>query len=425
MASDGDTQAAINCVAEVHKLSSREREMLVRVITGVIPGNRDRPLFALAVKLYSTGYADLFSMMLPEVSGLRTVDKALLDFLITVALDSSNSVNGFFEAFDVARTSADPARTFTKVLSATLHAYRVRALPHARHHNVFAAVRRFLARFRPDDPSPRDGDAPHFWLAEGRKDFLTRYVTALNAIADYAEAIVLATSWQESVVLDVADAIATTGSQQSMMLDDDSLGPDRLAASLALLSDAPVKLLLAHERDALAELGEYSSLVLRWPGDVQAALTHGPVQAAITQVLRRSGAQIDMALMIEKGPSRQDVVKRIEELNASLSACLHLIHQSITPADETGSVRSTRSAVYTSSITAMKRRQGFAQLSDAKRGEVLTGLIEPVLLMARVLERYQRAWERFGPDAAAELERKHREVFRDKLTEMYGREQTD
>jgi hypothetical protein len=407
-------------IAETHHLSARERIELVRIVTGAILGNRDRPLFLLALKLFSKGDADLLSMLMPAASGLRRIDTALLDFLITIAMESAEAVAHIIAAFEAARCTADPARAFTPALSAVLHSYRLRVLSDTRHHNVFTAVRRYLAGCRPEDPRPRDGDAPRFWMAEGRRDFLTRYVTALHALADYAEAARLAASWRESVTLDVAEAIPTSGSEEDIVTAEDSLAPERLATSLALLEEAPIKMLLAHEREALAELGEYTALVLRWPGDVQAALTLGPVQAAITQVLRRTGGRVDIATLIDKGPSRQDVLDRIEEIDGSLTTCLHLIHQSTMPASETGSARSSPPAVDTRRLAAMKRRQGFSDHSVDSRNAILTGLIEPVLLMVRLLERYRRAWDQLGPERGATLEQAHREMFGYKFKMMYG-----
>lgn len=420
VAAHDQVRVDLEVIAQSHNLSARERTELSRIISGAIPGNRDRPLFMLALKLFASGNADLLSMIMPRASGLRRIDAALLDFLITVALDSAEEVSDLIAAFDSARRTSDPARVFTSMLAAVLHAYRVRALPEARHHNVFAAVRRYLEATRPEDPWPRDGDAPRFWVAEGRRDFLTRYVTALHALADYAEAARLALNWREPLAIDAAEAVVASRSGDDAMNAEDSLGREGLATSLALLAEAPIKVLLAHERETLAELGEHAALVLRWPGDVQAALTLGPVQAAIAQALRRTGAPVDLAAMIEKGPSRQDLLDRIKELDASLSACLHLIHQSIAPADETGSVRSSLPTVDTRRITALKRRQGYSDRSVENRNAILTELIEPVLLMARMLERYRRAWDRFDPEGGAALEHAHRKVFRDKFGMMYG-----
>ena len=426
MAPHEGPQAAIDCLATTHRLSTDERHTLARIVTGAIPGNRDRPLFLLAMKLFSNCDTDLLSMIMPAAPGLRRIDAALLDFLVTVALDSADAVTALVATFEAARCTADPARTFTPALSAVLHAYRLRVLPETRHHNVFTAVRRYLVGCRPEDPSPRDGDAPRFWVAEGRRDFLTRYVTALHALADYAEAARLAASWRETVTIDMAEVIAASGPEEEQLVTaGDSLAAEKLATSFALLDAAPIKILLAHEREALTELGEYAALVLRWPGDVQAALTLGPVQSAITQALRRTSDCVDIATLIDKGPSRQDLLDRIDDFDASLSACLHLIYQSITPASETGSTRSSLSAEDTRRIAAMKRRRGFRDHSVDSRNAILTELIEPVLLLVRLLERYRRAWDRLGPEGGAALEHAHREMFRQKFSMLYGEVQKE
>lgn len=418
-------KSELDAIVETHRLSVRERIELARIITGAIPGNRDRPLFLLALKLFASGNSDLLSMIMPSAPGLRRIDVALIDFLITVALESSWAVGDLIAAFDAARGTSDPARTFTPALAKILHAYRVRALPEERHHNVFSAVRRYLARCRPEDPWPQDGDAPRFWAAEARRDFLTRYATALHAIADYAAAAQLSESWRASQTFDTAEAIAMVQSDQDIGADEDSLGPEELTTSLAILTEAPIKVLLVHEREALAELGEYAALVRRWPRDVQAALTLGPVQAAITQALRRSGEAVSFTELIEKGPSRKDVLDRMDDLDLSLSACLHLIHQTIAPTDKTASVRSSPPGVHPRRIAMITRRKGYADQSTEGRKAILTELIEPVLLMGQLLERYRRAWYGLGPEKGAVLERAHREMFRLKFGLMYGEGQKE
>lgn len=410
----------LDVIAETHCLSVRERTDLARIITGAIPGNRDRPLFLLALRLFASGNTDLLSMIMPSAPGLRRIDVALIDFLITVALESAWVVGDLIAAFDAARGTSDPARTFTPTLAKILHAYRVRALPEERYHNVFSAVRRYLARVRPEDPSPQDGDAPRFWVAEARRDFLTRYVTALHAMADYATAAQLAESWREPQRLNAAETIVMVQSDEYICVDEDNLGTEGVATSLAMLAKAPIKVLLAHEREALAELGGYAALVRRWPGDVQAALTLGPVQAEITQALRRSGGAVNIAELVEKGPSRQDVLDRMDDLYLSLSACLHLMHQTIAPTDKTVSFRSSAPDVDPRRIAMITRRKGYADQSTEGRKEILTELIEPVLLMGQLLERYRRAWYGLGPEKGAVLERAHREMFRLKFSLMYG-----
>ena len=410
----------LDLIVETHRLSVRERIELARIITGAIPGNRDRPVFLLALRLFASGNTDLLAMIMPSAPGLRRIDVALIDFLITVALESACAVGDLIAAFDAARGTSDPARTFTPTLAKILHAYRVRVLPEARYHNVFSAVLRYLTWVRPEDPWPQDGDAPRFWVAEARRDFLTRYVTALHAMADYATAAQLAESWREPQTLDTAEAIAMVQSDQDMGTDEDSLGPEELTTSLAMLAKAPIKVFLAHEREAMAELGGYAGLVRRWPGDVQAALTLGPVQAEITQALRRSGEAVNLAELIEKGPSRQDVLDRMDDLDLSLSACLHLIHQTTAPTDKTVSVRSSPLGVDPRRIAMITRRKGYADQSTEGRKAILTELIEPVLLMGQLLERYRRAWCVLGPEKGVVLERAHREMFRLKFSLMYG-----
>ncbi len=417
-------QAAIECIAEAHRLSALERQTLARIVTGTIPGNRDRPLFILALKLFECDDADLLSMIMPATPGLRSIDTALLDFLVTVALDDAEEVTELLAAFGTARASSDPARAFVPAMSKVLHAYRVRFLPDARHHNVFSAARRYLTGCRPEDPWPRDADTPRFWAAEGRREFLTRYVSALRALADYAEAARLAATWLDPVGLDDPEAIS------QLIVDPDAGATDftddlpLITDALGILAKAPIKLLLAHERETLQELTDHADLVARTPGDVLAALTMGPVQNAITQALRRQDGVTKIETRIRTSATSKQVLDRLEALSETLSACLLLIHESRLPSAETASVRSSAPSGTCRRMAAMERRQGFSELTPAARAEILTGLIEPVLLLREMVDRYWRAFEKLGQNRCAELDAAHRLIFSRKFVSLYGEGET-
>lgn len=406
----------LNLIVETHRLSVRERHTLARIVTGAVPGNRDRPLFLLALRICASDQDDLLSLILPGSQSLRRTDTALLDFLLTVALDTTTEVEAFVVAFQAARQAPDHIKALTSMLSTALHSYRSRALPEGRHHNVFTAVRRYLTHSRPEDPSPRDGDAPRFWEAEGRRDLLTRYVTALQALEDYSEAERLAETWRSpesfEVVAQLVSEVESCDNQVSDFLE-------RLMAGIDTLANAPIKLLLAQERERLAKLAEHADLIMRWPGDVQAALTMGPVQAAISQAIRASKPTVDFEVFMAQRPSWQAVIAQIEELAGSLNACLHLLYKSQQHPLETASIRSSPISVDQKKIIAMERRQGFTELSIEARAEALSALIEPILLLSSMLERYRRAWRRLGPDRCASLEQSHLVLFGRKFAALY------
>jgi hypothetical protein len=410
----------LDLIAEVHSLSARERFNLARIVSGVAPGNRDRGLFLLARNLVGAGSQDLVTYLLPGAAGLRRGETALLDFLVTVALDSAEGIEKLIASFQAALAAPDPAKAFVPALSQVLHAYRSRVLPESRHHNVFTAIRRYFSVCRPEDPWPRDGDAPQFWQAEGRREFLARYVTALRALADYAEAARLAATWRDPVALDDAEAVAKAVADPETGATDFADDLSQPAEGLTLLARASVKLLLAHERETLLELAEHAELVTRTPGDVLAALTMGPVQNAVTQALRRhDGATKIEKLMLKSATSKQ-ILDQIEALSEVLSACLLIIYESRLPCAETVSVRSSAPSGTRRRMAAMERRQGFSELTPETRAEILTELIEPVLLLREMVDRYLRAFAKLGPSRCVELEAAHRLIFSRKLAALYG-----
>jgi hypothetical protein len=412
--------ADLDLISEAHSLSARQRFNLARIVSGAAQGNRDRGLFLLARNLVAAGSQDLLKLLLPGAAGLRREETALLDFLVTMALDSVEGVETLIASFQAALAAPDPARAFVPALIRVFHAYRSRVLPESRHHNVFTAIRRYFSVCRPEDPTPRNGDAPGFWEAEGRRDFLARYVTALRALADYAEAIRLAETWSDPVALDHPSAEALPAPDPESEASADTDYREQLADGLEILRKGRIKLLLSHELETLAGFAEYADLVQRWPNDVLAALIMGPVQNAITQALRQRSGGADFVQLTFDAPTSQQILNQLASLAGALSACLQVIHRSSRQSSQTASARSSLTLVEQRRIAAMERRQGFIDVPAETRAEVLTDLIEPVLVLKAVLERYQRAFIKLGPERCIELELEYKAVFGRKFESLYG-----
>lgn len=410
----------IRTIAEVHRLTAAEAHWLRRVAFGALTGNRDRPVFLLAASVIRSDAEDLLALVLPGNGALNRRQVALLDFLLSAALEDDAHMARFVGALTTARMAPDPVKALTSDLVAVMHAWRRRALPWARHHNVFMAVRRFLARHRPSDPLPRHGDGPRFWEAEATRDVLTRYSTALRALADYAQAAQIAETWGDAGSLDEEAGIVVLADDAGLAGWDDPLEASKLESALSTVGSAPVKLLLAHERESLEVLTALADIVRVWPDDVLAALSLGQVQNAVTQAIRRGETVPSSAPFIAAAKTFDALRSDHAGLQDTVMAALHLIGQSRAPICETGSGRSTPSPTHRKRIMAMERRQGYSGLTPSERTEALGEMIEPMLALKALMEAYLKAWEKLGALRGAQLHEEHRVVFRRKLDALYG-----
>jgi hypothetical protein len=406
-------------ISEAHGLSRAEAEGLRRIAAGAVPGNRDRPLFLLAHAVLRSGCDDLVVLVLPGNAILSREKTALLDLILTVALENGEQAVGLIGALAAARQAPDPLRTLTADFVDILRIWRRRILPEAQHHNVFTAARRFLKRHRPEDPIPRDGDAPLFWEAEATRDLLTRYNTALRALADYSQAAWLAATWREVRSLEDEPVSDVSNEDAALVGQEDSLDRNRLERALAFLSESRVKLLLAHERESLENLAGYADIVRIWPCDTFMALALGPVQNMVIQAVRRGDVLPSTEDFFRKARGFVEIRDHHAELDVALLAVLHVIAASKNFFRETGPARSKGQVKLKKRIASVERRQTFAELSNNERERVLDGLIGPVLDLKTMIDAYNAALKKLDTDRFADFALAHQSLFRRKLKSLY------
>ena len=403
--------ADIASIAEAHRLSENDRARLLRIIAGAVTGNRDRPIFLLATRVCALERAELFDLIIPGACTLGRQDVALLDFLTTATAKDAGAFDELLEAFASAPHQSDPARYLAGHLSRRLHAYRSEYVPDARHHNLFTAIRRFYTKHRPEDPLPRDGDALSFWEAEGSRVFLTRYVTALHGLADFADAARLAAPWGHAVALDDFDAKQLSEEEAIYADSDDPLNQGVLATSISGVAAARVKLLLARELDEISTLAAIATAARRWPLAALAALAYGPVQNSITEAARREIEAPDVAAHMARSDRYQDIRDRYARLTDKLLDALHLIHIAGLDDLEIASVRSSMPADRRKRIDAMERRKSFAEMEAEEHRGTLVALTEPLLTLKALLEATAETWTNLSTTRLSETQIQDAERF--------------
>lgn len=410
-----DVTAMIKAVAESHDLGRKATKRLVRVITGQLPGNRDTPLFALAASI-AEAVPDggpplgLFDLIGPN-SSLSAGHRALLDFLVTTAAEDK------LDALDTAIASlgpnADGARvqSAARAFGASLHAFRMRALPHERYRQSFNDIAKFLSETRAPGAVPVDGDAVMFWRAKATRTTWTQYETVLRHLGAYAEAGLLtqADAAQGSEGIDAVD-LAT---------EDIFAGQTHgsLVATLAELQVIEVKLVFGAPLAYLQRLATHEISAQRWPGATLAALAFAPVQASLTQLARdRAPAhRLEEATRCANAETYATVTTHLAEARLNLSAAIALHLQS----RESGPATSSLPGDVVARMNMMKRRKGFAALSDEDRAQRLADLAPVARDLIESLARVERAFERSRASADDAAFERHKEIFAAKFAELY------
>lgn len=405
----------IEAVAEAHGLGRRSIQRLVRVVTGRLPGNRDAHLYALAASISeampskSTPF-ELFDLIGPD-SPLSAGHRALLDFLVTTAAqDKLDALDAAICAL-VADADGSSVQSAARVLGTTLHAFRMNALPHERHRQSFNDIASFLSEAHGPGAMPADGDAIMFWRSRATRTAWTQYETALRHFSAYAQAGSLT---QAEVARDGDDIDPLDVATEDIFAGQTDGG---LAAPLADLQAVELKILFGAPLAHLLRLAEHETSALRWPGATLAALAFAPVQASLTQLARdRTTAQrLGETARCNDAETYTAVAAHLAEARLSVAAAIAFHLQT----RETGPATSSLSEDVVARMNKMKRRKGFAALSDEDRTQRLADLAPLARDLLEALARIERAFDRWRASTGDSEFERHKAIFAAKFAELY------
>ncbi|MCC5967243.1 MAG: hypothetical protein JJU24_14020 [Natronohydrobacter sp.] len=161
---DTHAVAVFGSAADFGGLGLQARRKLAAMISGTIPGNKDRGIYALCAAIQDAGRGgDLGTLLDPQQRALPPILAAFLNYLATV---------GSPEDLDLVETQclrlgSDRSETVRKsavsALAALLYRHRLQAFATEAAWGRYQALRRFLAQQGRSNPC--DTDALTFWQA--------------------------------------------------------------------------------------------------------------------------------------------------------------------------------------------------------------------------------------------------------------------
>lgn len=403
-------QNDLDAISEAHRLSRIERDKLARIVIGAIPGNRDRPLHALARALQRhadrvgrAGEVDLFGLLADAACGrtgygLSRLSVALLDFLATMdGYQHFDSIADAVAAITAEGAGEDGFARGRSLLSASLHRYRVDHMPYETRRQAFTEIHRWVASDRAGAQIPGDGDAIAFWAEMAEDGAWTTYVATLAAFDDFREARTLRTS-ASAVSL---DALAEAGFDAAIGMGDET-GRENASFDEAIesVATAKIKVLKGVEVTSLKRVAAVSQAMTHWPRCGVAALTFGPVQNVLVQ-LKRDHAAPEKLAEVAACLDFTDYDSQISELTRLARSCRDVMSLYAKLAadagliDGTGPAASTLDADTEKRIIQLLRRRSFAELTSEelleRLGEVVPGLVDIEAQLAALL-RGLAAW---------------------------------
>lgn len=423
----------LDTVVSTHDLSGRERERLIRIVTGAVPGNRDKPLHALAVAIHklaedqgeafrACGLFDLLELALKQEAGSRLgrISGALLDFLAT--MDNAQHFDEIETAVRVlcsdqgAKDGIAPARS---AFASALHAYRVKFLPYERRRQAFESLRKFFHAARPGTGLPEDGDAVSFWCSEATSERWTMYSATLRAVLDFTEAAGVS---RELAAPKSLDALTDLGFECSPeTYGDDSLEELNLSGAVKALKEAQIKVFTGVQIDEIERFDMLGATAGRWCVSGLAHLCYTPVQGSLTQLLRAnaSSERIEIAASCDESPSYIEKIAHLEELNAICDSVLEFARFLVEHQTEKGSALSTADMSLNSRVRKMLRRKSFAGRSQNEVLNDLAQIAPAVAIVRQRLNSVLRQWSSAGFERLDALGKQDQVRFSSKLAQLY------
>lgn len=372
-----DVLGLVNDISQAHGLGFVGQRHVLSAVMGWRGGNRDVDLYRLGALMAQAPRGMeapakwLWGFLLPQgADGWRVRDRALLDIILTIAMEMQDGAYDgmacFLDEITAARllpTNDGVARALVSAFARVVHAFRRKVLPEARLHNTFVAVRGVFG-----DRVLVDGDTLTLWEQAGTRTLLTRYDSALHAAIDYVEAQVLAASWAHPVAPDALADIEVSADAVTGSAPDRADTQGALIEALDAIGAFPVKLLKRSEITALMQLAAHGRWAGHWPRSVLGAQALARSQGRIIQDLRKpSGRPLSAFLPTADQDSFTGVISELAQLLDNLVDAVFLV-TTLLPKDDmfqNALARSKTDPKRDKRIVALKRRKSYCEALEA------------------------------------------------------------
>jgi len=427
----------VDAVAEANRLKSGQRTRLARIVTGAVPGNRDRPLYLLAHAISRLDQArdlSLFDLVAaPAAAGsgflLWLGDRVLLDFLASMdGYAHFDEVRAAVEELLAAAGSEDAVRACASRFARVLYRYRQQYLPEERHRKAFREIRTFLSSGEPARSAPADGDALAFWAVHGTRSHWTTYEAVLSSMMSFADALELRASRTPSSLDDFDLERMPAGSGGD--LSSGECARSLLSEAVLRLGEGALKLFLGKELVQLEQLARLGRFAASWPRSSLAMLALGPLQSSAIQQLRTGTARSHATSAARSGDGYAETHSRYSELAQRARDFLLLLAGSAR-ADENPPVEpieillrelETRDSEAAKRIQSMMRRKSLAEIGPQHLLAALDAVEDELATVSERVGIAARGWTRLLHGRSPDLFRDDEAVFMAKLNALYGAE---
>lgn len=401
----------VETIVETHRLAGTHREMLVRIVTGTVPGNRDLPLYRLAksiLTLVSSGggcEAKLFDLIGGSAGGAAQMPRialALLDFLATMDnychfYDIERAVAGIS-----ARCGQRELASAAGIFASCLHRYRVSHLPYEARRQAFSSIRKHFENPRPGVKHPEDAGAIEFWVSVASSDSWTTYSATLSALVDYADAAAMRRSSAELSL----DALEDNGlNASSSVFDTIEADGSELWDAHDILASANLKVFKGPDLDEIRRFATALPALRRWRRAGLAVLCFGPVQNVLVQMKRQAGSSDEMAIVAACDGARSytEQICVLSEIEMTCRDIIAFYKDLVVGTGETASQASMIDVNTEKRIARIMRRKSFAELKPElmrdRIEETLPAMATLAIQLGRVIGQL-RAWNQEMRDEA-------------------------
>lgn len=411
--------AVFGSAADLAGLGLQARRQLAAMISGTIPGNKDRGIYALCAAIQDAGRGgDLGTLLDPQQRALPPILAAFLNYLATV---------GSPEDLDLVETqclrlgsdrSEAVRKSAVSALAALLYRHRLQAFATEAAWGRYQALRRFLAQQGRSNPC--DTDALTFWHANPDANTWGQIRACVHGFID------LDLSLQDKGViraLHQAEDLSSRTIPEAGLSPLEAITPheDTLGAALEFLETSPIKPFKRVElatMDVLFSLGCHAKT---WPQSTDCRLRFATLQSILVQ------AQRDGTLGRMNRASMQDRLQPSASLFQTLHGlslhCKDLLNLALLLQPELAKTRKAPAIDPDSG----KRIEGFrrrAAIRDMPEADLIRHLMKLVPALADVttyIDSVQKRLKAVGADTIKQNEA----LFLNEVSRRYGLERTE